>query len=379
MHATHTVSRAQLYREVWDTPVQTVAARYGISGVGLAKLLKRHRVPVPGRGYWQLVRARRKPRKPPLPPLRVGETDQIAIYGRPAGLAGGSATSIPRVEPIPVPDDLASPHRLVAAAWKSLRHGKTDEHGVLLPRTRPRLDIRVTDAVLERALRIMDGLVKALDARGCPVEVGQADKVATTTVVDGERLTFRLEEYLRQIENPERKGTVPQRAYWLPRYTLVASGVLRLRIDGLEYMGVRRLWQDAKVKRLEQYLGSFVVGLQAAAAALKARREQQAQAERERQAQYQRWLEEERARELEAARAKELDRQVANWERAIKVRGYLRAVERAGVVYLPEEVCISSLPEWVQWAAGYAERLGPRGTRSDDEEEGAANDDLGAL
>lgn len=377
MHATHTVARAQLYSEVWADPVQTVAARYGISDVGLAKLLKRHRVPVPGRGYWQLVRARRKPRKPALPPLRVGESDQINIYGRPAGLGAGSASPGPRVEPIPVSDDLTSPHRLVAAAWKSLRHGKSDEHGVLLPRTRPRLDIRVTEAVLERALRIMDGLVKALDDRGYPVDVGQVDKATTTTVVDAERLTFRIEEYLRQIENPERKGSDPQRAYWLPRYSLVASGVLRLRIDGLEYMGVRRLWQDGKVKRLEQYLGSFVAGLQVAAAALKTRREEQAQAERERQARYQQWLEEERARELEAVRAKELDCQVANWERAIKVRAYLRAVEKAGVVYLPAEVRISSLPEWAQWVRGYSERLGPRGSGGDAGGGGDVDDELG--
>jgi len=377
MHATHTVARAQLYSEVWANPVQTVAARYGISGVGLAKLLKRHRVPVPGRGYWQLVQARRKPRRPPLPPLRVGESDQIDIHGRQASLGAGPAGPGPRVEHIPVPDDLTNPHQLVVAAWKSLRHGKSDEHGVLIPRARPRLDIRVTEAVLERALRIMDGLVKALDARGCPVDVGQVGKATTTTVVDGERLTFRLEEYLRQVENPVRKGSDPHRSVWLPRYSFVASGVLRLRIDGLEYMGVRRLWQDGKAKRLEQCLGSFVAGLQAAAAAIKTRREEQALAERERQVRYQQWLEDERARELEEARAKELDRQVANWERAIKVRGYLRAVEHAGVAYLPKEVRISSLPEWVQWVRGYSERLGPRGSGGDAAGDGDVDDELG--
>jgi hypothetical protein len=82
MHPTHTVTRTQLFEEVWAEPVRTVATRYGITDVGLAKLLRRHRIPVPGRGHWQLVRAGRRPRRRPLPPLRVGESEQVSFYGR---------------------------------------------------------------------------------------------------------------------------------------------------------------------------------------------------------------------------------------------------------------------------------------------------------
>ena len=55
--------RAQLYDEVWAEPVRTVAKRYGISDVALAKICRRLSVPVPGRGYW----AEKEAGKSPLP------------------------------------------------------------------------------------------------------------------------------------------------------------------------------------------------------------------------------------------------------------------------------------------------------------------------
>jgi hypothetical protein len=65
------LTRQGVYRAVWAEPVHTVAARYGISDVGLAKLCRRHGIPLPGRGYWQQVRAGQKIRRPPL---RVSHT-----------------------------------------------------------------------------------------------------------------------------------------------------------------------------------------------------------------------------------------------------------------------------------------------------------------
>ena len=172
MHSTHTVTRERLYDEVWTDPVRTVAAKYGISDVGLAKVLRRHRIPVPGRGYWQILRAGSSPRRRPLPPLRAGEEEQVTIYGRSANrpLMSSDGTG-GRLQPdlIDVPADLSNPHPLVAQADKSLRHSKAGQQGILPSRSAHRLDLRVTIGALDRALRLMDGLVRALGARGMPV------------------------------------------------------------------------------------------------------------------------------------------------------------------------------------------------------------------
>ena len=51
------VSRQQLYEEVWADPVRVVAKKYGLSDVGLAKICRKLRIPLPGVGYWAKLRA----------------------------------------------------------------------------------------------------------------------------------------------------------------------------------------------------------------------------------------------------------------------------------------------------------------------------------
>ncbi len=44
--------REQLYRQVWEQPMQKLAKEYGISDVALSKTCRKLLVPVPGRGFW---------------------------------------------------------------------------------------------------------------------------------------------------------------------------------------------------------------------------------------------------------------------------------------------------------------------------------------
>jgi hypothetical protein len=47
-----TLTREELYEKVWSTPMQKLAAEFGFSDRGLAKLCRCYKVPVPSRGYW---------------------------------------------------------------------------------------------------------------------------------------------------------------------------------------------------------------------------------------------------------------------------------------------------------------------------------------
>ena len=47
-----TLSRDELYSQIWTKPMRRLAARYGITGTGLAKICARLNVPCPPRGYW---------------------------------------------------------------------------------------------------------------------------------------------------------------------------------------------------------------------------------------------------------------------------------------------------------------------------------------
>jgi len=363
IHFTHTVTRERLYDEVWTDPVRTVAAKYGISDVGLAKVLRRHRIPVPGRGYWQILRAGSNPRRRPPLALRAGEEEQVTIYGRSANsplMSSNGAVARPQADQIDVPADLSNPHLLVAQADKSLRHSKAGQQGILPSRSTHRLDLRVTIGALDRALRLMDGLVRAMEARSMPVSVATGDATATSTVVDGEPVTFFLEERIEQVELPPTPEERLQRWGYSRRNDYIATGELRLRLVGLATLGVRQTWSDGKRQRLEGSLGSFILGLRSAANVLKRQRAEREEWQRKYELERQRRMEVEFARQLEETRARELLRQVAQWQQARVIRDYLESVKAAGVVYLPADVKVATMAAWVQWAGEYADRLAPR-------------------
>lgn len=60
------LTRERLYDLAWAEPMSKLAKRYGLSDVGLAKICKKMRIPVPWRGYWARKQAgyddRRTPR-----------------------------------------------------------------------------------------------------------------------------------------------------------------------------------------------------------------------------------------------------------------------------------------------------------------------------
>ena len=64
----HSFSREALYELVWSESTRTLAARFGISDVGLAKACKRTNIPTPDRGYWARVAAGQECQRTPLPP-----------------------------------------------------------------------------------------------------------------------------------------------------------------------------------------------------------------------------------------------------------------------------------------------------------------------
>lgn len=84
-----TVSREELFRQVWTTPMSRLARDYGISGNGLAKICDRLRVPYPPRGYWAKKAAGKKVVQYRLPDREDG-TPQ-------------SATISPTPPPVPLP------------------------------------------------------------------------------------------------------------------------------------------------------------------------------------------------------------------------------------------------------------------------------------
>lgn len=74
-----TVTREDLYTQVWSEPMINLAKKYGLSDVGLRKKCKKLNIPLPPQGYFlRYERRRQRTNRPPLPPLPQSETVEIA-------------------------------------------------------------------------------------------------------------------------------------------------------------------------------------------------------------------------------------------------------------------------------------------------------------
>lgn len=77
----HYLKREDLHKLVWTAPVTEIAARLGVSDVGLAKACRRAEVPIPARGYWAKIEAGQHVSQEPLPPAPTGLPELIRIRG----------------------------------------------------------------------------------------------------------------------------------------------------------------------------------------------------------------------------------------------------------------------------------------------------------
>lgn len=74
------LTRKELYDHVWETPIARLAADWGISDVGLAKICKRHKIPRPKRGHWAKKQHGKSVRKTQLPKTDKEDLAVIQIH-----------------------------------------------------------------------------------------------------------------------------------------------------------------------------------------------------------------------------------------------------------------------------------------------------------
>ena len=168
-----TITRNELYEQVWLTPMIRLARSYGLSDNGLKKICKKLNIPLPGVGHWQRKKFGNAKPRPPLPPLKNGPdrvTRQIQLED-----AVAQEHTVPEPQEvldqkrkaerkIVVASSLRSPHPFVQHLKSILEKEKIDEYGLLWGR-QGCLDVRVSPKSLRRALLIMDALIKALESR----------------------------------------------------------------------------------------------------------------------------------------------------------------------------------------------------------------------
>lgn len=351
------LTRAELYEKVWATPMRTLAKEFGMSDVGLAKICRKHNIPVPPVGYWRRKETGYKVNRPRLPALKIG-TEYLDIYIR-ERLRPEFEELTRQVAPaIAVPSELS--HALVLKSEKRLAHGKLNQRGLVISKKGALAHILASRGQLPRALKVLNALLLALDERGHTASWPREEGALLSATIDGEGVRFSVSEITDSVPHVL-TPTEESHPWSAPKHDYKLTGRLQLQIDNLPlYMGpIRRTWADGKYQRVENCLGDFIVGLRVAAAAIKKNRQETEERERRREEERKQQEEERQKSEEQKRKAELVAELIGNWKEAARHREFAIAVETQAAQSNFSDAEKNDIQQVVEWTKEYADLLDP--------------------
>ena len=360
--------REELYERVWLTPIHRLAKEFGLSDVGLAKLCRRHQVPVPGRGYWRRLQTGQKPVRPPLPEIKdTGSRVQIIriLLREHEGSDESSvlATSLnapgQEILNVLISEDRPITHPFAVRAKRLLSKSRKDERGILIPEYGFISPLRVSANALPRALRVLDALLFALEQSNISILWPDGKGEALGVVILDQKMQFSISETIRQ-KPPGPESKTSKEDWWRPRkLQYEATGQLRLSVDGLCAVHSRHSWQDGKRQRIENCLGRFIASLAVLARILKKESDERARQHREWQERCKR-EQEERMRRADYQRKVEfLKKMATTWQEWNLIRTYIDQVIHQYLKLCPSEEQLMDAWAFVALANHYLRTTDP--------------------
>lgn len=361
--------REELYRKVWEQPLLKVAEEYGISAVALGKTCRKLSVPVPGRGHWaKLAHGKEAAPKPPLQKLEkipviyrspvIHKKPVTSDQNDPEFAAINQLLSSGALDPPPV-DGSTRPHPLIRHTASLLRsRSRKDEHGVLLPREAGGLDVKVSERTLERALRVMAQVLAVLERQSAGV--GIFEQGCTTALINGEHVSFGIEEPIRRVvvqkprvPNPTDRWDYDEIVKHEPggKLALVIHSSTRGQYEQ------RARWSDAKVQRIENLVPDFVAGLMRAAVVVRREEEERKKREAEQQKRAQERAQLQKDIQEEEKKLEQFNQWVDLWERAERLRRFISAYAEKSRSWSAEKQ--PQYRVWIEWATKQADRIDP--------------------
>lgn len=354
----------------WSAPMRELAARVGLSDVGLKKLLRSHGVMTPPQGHWNRVHAGKPvPKCPKLPPRRPGETGRIHVDHRFANVLTG-------VEPMPssgpfasktVPENLDELYQQelkaigrvsVARKLERFHHGLAQ---IFRQEERRRDKFAASnwswdgpkfDSPLDqRRLRLFNAVFMTLGRRGHGASAYERNGQIDATIVVGDtRLGVDI-----AVAGTHRKVRLYGRDR--PAPDLPATTPLKLLIDAGDRPG-ETMWEDDSSGKLESRIAEICARIIVAGEARFRRGLREAE---EREEQYRRWQEQRHREEVEARNRERLTnlRESANLLRQAEDLRALVSRVRDAVVAGAVGVDKARLEAWEQWASAEADQLDP--------------------
>ena len=250
------------------------------------------------------------------------------------------------VEKVTAKTKMSLSHPLIEQTRKNINKLHLDK-GCIRTR-REGLDIRVSPNNLDRALNIMNLIIKKLTEKKIEITIKEKGyKNATCVVVSGETFAIDIYEKINIIK----KG---RDRYGFNEYDYIPNGRLVLRIKNAPH-GIRSEWKDGQRKKLENVLDKFIEGLYKAAA-----REKELKREREQwQEEYRKKEEQQRLEEIEQERFKLLQKEAMAWQTSQIIKAYIEAATKAYIEKNGNPKSGSEFDKWRAWAIQRSNQLNP--------------------
>ncbi|AFL99875.1 hypothetical protein Desde_1456 [Desulfitobacterium dehalogenans ATCC 51507] len=383
--------REAIYNEVWTDPVTIVAKRYNMSDNGLRKHCRRLWIPLPPNGYWARVKAGQKVPKPELPKVRGelkrhvsnyfikfrGDIDQITdaelMSEEELSLLTEETRTLIRetCSQIQVKSQLRNPHDLITKHKEEIAYRKkrdrdlqqasfnSDYHEIVKRKYRDNvgiLPIHVSDANINRAYRILDTLIHAIEDMEGYIQVGQdSGKDKANFTVMHSNLCFELKE------EKSKKRSSPESTEILPNMEL--SFLAKSWFDhefkySLEY-------KDKNNEPLEDQVGNIIYDIFAVANKLLALEKMEEREAHRKEEEWKRQRRLEKMRNGELEEVKLLQQAASDWDNAQKIRRFTDAMESI-ISQVADEKQQAKLVRWLKWARDKADWLDPL-TENEDE------------
>jgi hypothetical protein len=250
-----TLSRRELYKLVWQEPLSAIIGKYQVTYPQLRKILSDLNIPVPENGYWSKIKFGKGVFIKELPEPYVGKqeiilTENVLDDVKTSDTSINSKKDIIDDDLFKVPDKLSKSDILVVNTKEYFDSGQSFywRHNHRFPEREDVLDIDTTRSTFNRALRIMDTIIKILRGRGHDIGIKYGK---THAIIYEQEIEIKLREKHRVVDEPKKYS-------WNSR-TLEATGILSFLIEPNGYY--QKVINDGQDK-LESKIKSIIFKLE---------------------------------------------------------------------------------------------------------------------
>ena len=368
-------NRQILYDQVWSVPMIKLAKEYGLSDNGLRKVCKKMHIPLPPPGYWNKLAYGKAVKKIPLPKydgedeLVVNRQEQEVLPVDPTQV--DTAESLIAAESLPenkitIGGEPSDFHPLVKRTARNIKKTKIDEFGRVHISEENCLQIYVCPENVDRALRIMDAFIKALETRGSKVVVDKKTGYSCISIL-GEELAFWIREPLMRADAPltrkQKEELESGHLYGVDRYQYHSTGTLKIEIatstDPDSWRSASNSVGDTQSQPLEERLNKVIVAMIKAAVKKRSKKLERERWQREWQEKERIREEKERLREEDEAKFNALKRDASLWHTSRQIREFVDAVKQT---YINNHGLIeqgSDIDKWLTWAYDKVNAINP--------------------